>query len=367
MTRLISPVAFCVVLLAGRAGGQAATCTGLNVIDPGPSATLVELEVGRDDASRWRLLHARLNRAGANDADTLSFSDGTLAITIARLASVYRGDVVSGGRVIRGTWTTRTSAVPLTLRCSPLPPARPDSSPHYTQFVTVDRNVRLEVLDWGGSGRPVVLLHGMNATAHDFDAFAPKLTPKYHVYAITRRGSGRSTAPDTGYGSDRLGDDVLAVMDSLRLRDVVLVGHSFGGAQLSSVGSRFPSRVAGLVYLDAALAYAFVDSAREDPFEGNSGGWLCPCSLTEKLNMGMRAYRRIPVPVLAIYAVNANWERDDGTGWTNAAQAREFERGVPGARVVRLTNADHYVFRSNEADVLREIEAFIGSLPRSVK
>ena len=38
------------------------------------------------------------------------------------------------------------------------PVPRQDSSPHATQFVTVDKDVRLEVLDWGGSGRPVILL-----------------------------------------------------------------------------------------------------------------------------------------------------------------------------------------------------------------
>jgi pimeloyl-ACP methyl ester carboxylesterase len=43
-------------------------------------------------------------------------------------------------------------------------------------------------------------------------------------------------------------------------------------------------------------------------------------------------------------------------------QATAFERGVPGARVVRLTNATHFVFISNEADVLREMNAFIGRL-----
>jgi non-heme chloroperoxidase len=45
------------------------------------------------------------------------------------------------------------------------------------------------------------------------------------------------------------------------------------------------------------------------------------------------------------------------------AQASAFEKGVPSARVVRLAHADPYVFRSNEADVLREMNAFINTLP----
>ena len=45
------------------------------------------------------------------------------------------------------------------------------------------------------------------------------------------------------------------------------------------------------------------------------------------------------------------------------SQAKAFETGVPTARVVRIARANHYVFVSNEADVLREMEAFIASLP----
>src|ERR1700726_573055 len=80
-----------------------------------------------------------------------------------------------------------------------------DSSAHSVQFVTVDNNVKLEVLDWGGSGRPVVLLAGLGDTAHVFDDFAPKLTSECHVYGITRRGFGASSTPASGYSADRLG------------------------------------------------------------------------------------------------------------------------------------------------------------------
>ena len=75
-------------------------------------------------------------------------------------------------------------------------PDNHDTTQHSIRFVTVQDNVRLEVLDWGGSGRPMILLHGGNRTAHDFDTFAPKLTGSYHVYGITRRGSGASSAPE---------------------------------------------------------------------------------------------------------------------------------------------------------------------------
>src|SRR5207245_500112 len=80
------------------------------------------------------------------------------------------------------------------------------------QFLTVDnvagQDVKIEVVDWGGSGRPLVLLAGLGNTAHTFDKFAPKLAAKYHVYGITRRGFGESSSPPSGYSADRLADDV---------------------------------------------------------------------------------------------------------------------------------------------------------------
>jgi pimeloyl-ACP methyl ester carboxylesterase len=132
-----------------------------------------------------------------------------------------------------------------------------DPSPHTVQFVTVDQDVRLEVLDWGGSGRPLVFLAGGGNTAHVFDELAPKLTATHHVYGITRRGFGTSgfSAPENGV--DRLRDDVLAVMDALKLDRPVLVGHSIAGAELSAVATAHPDRVAGLVYLEAGYPYAF--------------------------------------------------------------------------------------------------------------
>jgi non-heme chloroperoxidase len=152
-------------------------------------------------------------------------------------------------------------SVCLTLFVAPLHsqsiPAWKDPSRHTTRFVTVDKDVRLEVLDWGGSGRPIVLLAGGGNTAHVFDDFAPKLTAHYHVYGITRRGFGASGYSATDHPADRLGDDVVAVIDTLRLNKAILVGHSIAGTELSSVANSHPNRVAGLVYLDAAYSYAF--------------------------------------------------------------------------------------------------------------
>lgn len=60
--------------------------------------------------------------------------------------------------------------------CTHSPASWHDPSNHTVQFVTVENGVRLEVLDWGGSGRAIVLLAGSGNTAHVYDDFAPKLS-----------------------------------------------------------------------------------------------------------------------------------------------------------------------------------------------
>src|SRR5688572_5440689 len=134
-----------------------------------------------------------------------------------------------------------------------------DPSAHTVRLVTVEENVRLEVLDWGGSGRPVILLAGGGITAHVYDDFAPKLAADFHVYGITRRGFGASgfAVSNERYPLDRLRDDILAVIDALELKRPVLAGHSIAGAELSAVATLHPDRIGGLVYLDAGYPYAF--------------------------------------------------------------------------------------------------------------
>jgi non-heme chloroperoxidase len=302
--------------------------------------------------------------------------------------------------------------------------AQTNASPAKAQFVTVDQDVRLEVLDWGGTGRPLVFLAGLGNDAHVFDKFAPKFTANYHVYGITRRGFGNSSKPAvtvSNYRADRLGDDVIAVINALQLDRPVLAGHSIAGEELSSIGSRHPEKVAGLIYLDAAFPYAYYNHANTDwtldmlevrkHIDAIQAGAVLEPQLVEDMSssvedlnkdmqelkkqiaimkppyppppppiglaihFGEQKYTRIPVPILAIVVCPHNFNgpisidpetkaalvADDLSRCT--AQADAFAAGVPSARVVRLPNTDHYVFRSNEAEVLREMNTFLEKLP----
>jgi pimeloyl-ACP methyl ester carboxylesterase len=141
-----------------------------------------------------------------------------------------------------------------------------DPSPHQVRWVTVDSSVRLELLDWGGSGQPIVLL-GCYLTAHVHDEFAPKLTNQFHVYGLTRRGIGASDKPTTGYTVQRSVNDLLEVLDSLNLQKSLLVGTSCAGQILTLFASQHSDRLSGLVYLDGATdpTTAAYDPPMPDP------------------------------------------------------------------------------------------------------
>jgi pimeloyl-ACP methyl ester carboxylesterase len=86
-----------------------------------------------------------------------------------------------------------------------------------------------------------------------YDDLAPALTARYRVLAITRRAHGRSSTSPTGYGIPRLAEDVVRVMDAVGVQNAVIVGHSFAGEEMHILGARYSTRIAGLVYLDAAF------------------------------------------------------------------------------------------------------------------
>lgn len=141
-----------------------------------------------------------------------------------------------------------------------------DSTKHKAGFITVQRGIRLHYLDFGGSGPPLLLLPGIGNTAHAYDDFAPRLTDRYRVYAITRRGFGESSHPSRGYDLARLVEDIRVAMDSLRLSRVDLVGHSFAGQEMTRLARNYPDRVRRMVYLDGAFDNITVDSIAQTIF-----------------------------------------------------------------------------------------------------
>lgn len=265
------------------------------------------------------------------------------------------------------------------------------AEPPAIRFVEVEPGVRLEVLDWGGKGRALVLLAGNGETAHVYDALAPKLTAGNRVYGVTRRGFGASSVPENGYSAERLADDVLRVLEVLGLDRPVLVGHSVAGEELSSIGARHSERISGLIYLDAAWDRTYV------PPKSTQNGSFSKVGIGEQpkpvpgrfvpeeaVRAGVEKpdYARIKVPALALYAAARNWQElmPGSPGFADAEKqaaaervvasmtairkhmAEEFLTGVARGRVAEIPGAGHYLFRTHESEVLREMRAFLRGL-----
>jgi non-heme chloroperoxidase len=307
-----------------------------------------------------------------------------------------------------------------------------DPSKHRVQFVTVEEGVRLEVLDWGGSGRPIVLLAGLGFSAHVFDGLAEELKDSYHVYGISRRGYGASSRPASGYTEERLAEDDLQVFDALGLVAPVIAGHSVAGNELSQLGIHHYDRIGALVYLDAlndgaddytdydALCAKLPEAMRKRPSptpadlksfaayrewrlrtqgiaipeaelrnqfaqnpDGSVGSYKIPGYVRDAIMAGggKHDYSEIRVPVLAFVGYpGLPQDQIRENHLTDAAERtiveavfgtyvgmtknriKRIDSAAGGARVVELWGANHFVFLSNGAEVLRRLHAFVASL-----
>ena len=118
--------------------------------------------------------------------------------------------------------------------------------------VTTQDGTRIFYKDWG-SGQPVVFSHGwpLNADAWD-DQLLLAAANGFRAVAHDRRGHGRSGQPWDGNDMDTYADDLAALIEALDLRDVILVGHSTGGGEVTRyIGRHGTSRVAKAVLVDA--------------------------------------------------------------------------------------------------------------------
>ena len=108
-----------------------------------------------------------------------------------------------------------------------------------------------------GAGQPVVLIHGYPLNAQSWERQqAALLDAGYRVIAYDRRGFGQSSQPTVGYDYDTFAADLRIIMDTLDLRETVLVGFSMGTGEVARYLSRYGSeRVAKAVFLGSLEPY----------------------------------------------------------------------------------------------------------------
>jgi non-heme chloroperoxidase len=119
-------------------------------------------------------------------------------------------------------------------------------------YVTTKDGVEIFYKDWG-TGRPIVFSHGWPLSADDWDSqMVFFLNRGYRVIAHDRRGHGRSTQVGFGHDMDHYADDLAALTAHLDLKNVIHVGHSTGGGEVTRYVARIgESRVAAAVLISS--------------------------------------------------------------------------------------------------------------------
>ncbi|WP_199551608.1 alpha/beta fold hydrolase [Streptomyces sp. N35] len=139
---------------------------------------------------------------------------------------------------------------------------------------------RLSYLDSGGTGRPVLALHGHLAEGASFTRLAEELGPDWRVIAPDQRGHGDSDRTPE-YSRDGYVDDLIALLEHLAAGPVVVLGHSLGGINAMYLAARRPDLIAAMVDVDGpvlmpdgpsplsfVLSFPYTAPTREELIEG---------------------------------------------------------------------------------------------------
>ncbi|HTS33171.1 MAG TPA: alpha/beta hydrolase [Thermoplasmata archaeon] len=214
-----------------------------------------------------------------------------------------------------------------------------DPAAHENRFVHVN-GVRLNYLDWGGSGPALIFLHGAGSNPHYFDDLAPAFTGRFRVLAYARRGHARSEAKGP-YDTATLTEDLRGLMDAVGISKAHLAGHSMGGNEITRFAGTYPDRVDRLVYLDAAYDMgdpAFLTAMRPMPSFMRAG---TPASALVSLD-AYRARCAAQLPGVRDTGGFEAWIREDVEARPDGTvRLKEFE-GVSPAFMAALTEPRDY-------------------------
>lgn len=114
-------------------------------------------------------------------------------------------------------------------------------------------NLELSYRNWAPEGRQILMLHGLASNARIWDLLAPILAKNFSVIAVDQRGHGKSDKPDTGYDFDTVTNDVVGFINALKLKNPIVVGHSWGGSVALCLATQRPDLISGLCFVDGGL------------------------------------------------------------------------------------------------------------------
>ena len=254
--------------------------------------------------------------------------------------------------------------------------------------VSLSTGITLEYVEQGArAGTPVVFLHGITDSWRSFEPMLPHLPASVRAIAVSLRGHGRSSQPDTGYRMEDQAADIVALMDALGIKRAAIVGHSMGAGVALQLALDHPARVDRLLLIGGSPTLAEnavvqevigaaqglsdpVDPAFVREFQMSTVAKPTPAGLIdtavgESLRLPARVWHQafgalgydvtsrlgeIRVPVQLVWG-------DRDTIMTREEQA-QMESGIPGARLTVYEGHGHAPHWEDPARVAQEIAAF---------
>lgn len=226
-----------------------------------------------------------------------------------------------------------------------------------------------------GHGRAVVLLHGGCGHGGQFGFQVPALAPKYQVIVIDARGQGRSGLPASGLSYHAMAEDVIAVLDHLKLPRAAVIGWSDGAIVGLDLAMHHADRVDGLLELagnfdpggtsrpkaaavfDRYYARCKREQAALQPDAARRVAARAALSKMWKREPRYHAddLRAIAVPVTVVHA--------DHDELIRAEHARQIAALIPHATLVTLTGVGHFAMLEDPEQFNRVALAFLAGLP----
>jgi pimeloyl-ACP methyl ester carboxylesterase len=223
-----------------------------------------------------------------------------------------------------------------------------------------------------GKGSPVVLLHGGLANSNYWGLLVPELARNHRVIVVDSRGHGRSTRDTRPYGYDLMADDVVALLDYLKIEKAAVVGWSDGGILGIDLALRHPARVSSVFAFAANTdTSGVVDGVEKNPtfaaYIERAGHEY------EKLSATPKEYDAFVDQISKMWATQPNWTAEqlkaiktpvvvvdgDHDEAIKRPHTEQIAAQIPGAGLLILPNTSHFSFLQDPAQFAWNVEHFL--------
>jgi pimeloyl-ACP methyl ester carboxylesterase len=263
------------------------------------------------------------------------------------------------------------------------------------RYVTVN-GLRLHYLDWGGTGRPLILVHGLDRHAHTFDHIAPHFSSRFRVIAVDMRGHGDSAwDPEARYMVEDYVRDMEGLVEQLKLREIVIWGNSTGGRVAQVYAGLHPDRVTHMISEDVGPERPRqIADNYERRVKAEQAGWASEAEVAAQVRKANPGMPDANVTTYVRYGTRKNadgrivWKRDPnvvrgfvvtdlwaavskisvpalyiigGRSTIVPAETQEKLRAsLPRVRIVTIPDTGHYPSEDKPFEVLALVDSFLG-------